>query len=46
MFRKQHMLHNELNKIALSMDDDKQIVQRDGMSMLVHGHKSITRYTT
>ena len=46
-FRKQLLLRNklhkvlttEMNKLALSRDDDKGVVQSDGMSTLAYGHK-------
>jgi len=28
----------EVNKIALSAEDDKRIIQNDGISTLAHGH--------
>ena len=45
-YRKQLMFQNrlhevhtvEVNKIALSRDDDKRIIQSDGVSTLAHGH--------
>ena len=48
MYRKQ-MFQNrlpevyavEVNKIALNRDDDKRVVQKDGMSTLAHGHKVV-----
>ena len=34
-----HEIHTvEANKVALNRDDDKQIVKKDGVSTLVHGH--------
>ena len=47
MFRKQLLFHNKLhevymikvNKLALSRDDDKQVIQRDGVSALAHRHR-------
>ena len=47
VFWKQHMFQNCLhkvhtvkaNKVALSRDNDKQVVQSDGISTLVHGHE-------
>ena len=46
MFRRQDIFQNKLhelhtiamNKIALSRDDDKRVIQSNGVSMLVHGH--------
>ena len=46
-FRKQllfqsklHKIHTvEVNKLASSRDDDKQVIQSDGMSTLAHGYK-------
>ena len=35
-----HEVHTvEVNKVALSSEDDKRIVQSDGVSTLAHGHK-------
>ena len=31
----------EVNKIALSADDDKRVVQADGISTLAYGHYSL-----
>ena len=31
----------EVNKVALNRDDNKQVIQYDGVSMLTHGHKDI-----
>ena len=46
----QNKLHNvhtvEMNKVALSRDDDKQIVQSDGMSTLAYGHKDSLFHNT
>ena len=28
----------EVNKVALSADDDKRIIMKDGISTLAHGH--------
>ena len=47
MFRKQllfqnklHKVHTvEVNKLALSRDNDKQVVQSNGMSTWVYGHE-------
>ena len=43
MFRS--MKHNiftiEVNKVALNRDDDKRISERDGISTLARGHKSL-----
>ena len=39
-WNKLHKVHTiEVNKLALSRDDDKQVVQRDGESTLAYGHK-------
>ena len=46
-FRKQPLFWNKVheihvieeNKLALSRDDDKQVVQSDGMSTLAYGYK-------
>ena len=48
-FRKQLLFHNklheayttEVNKLALSRNNDKQVIQIDGVSTLAHGHKSL-----
>ena len=32
----------EVNKVALYQDDDKQIAKKDGISILAHGHKSLS----
>ena len=44
MFRlTKHEVHTiEVNKIALNRDDDKQISKKDGISILAHGHKSLS----
>ena len=47
MFWKQLMFWNkkhkvymvEVNKLALSRDDDKRVIQSDGGSLLAYGHK-------
>ena len=41
MFRdKKHKVHTiETYKLALSIDDNKQVIQSDGMHMLEYGHK-------
>ena len=43
MFRNnKHEIHTvEVNKVALSKDDDKQIVKKDGISTLAQGHNSL-----
>ena len=43
MFRSsKHEVHTiEVNKIALSRDDDKRIAKKDGISTLARGHKSL-----
>ena len=43
MFRnRKHEVHTvEVNKIALNRNDDKRITKKDGVSMLVHGLKSL-----
>ena len=43
MFRNnKHEIHTvEVNKVALSRDDDKQIVKKNGISTLARGHNSI-----
>ena len=45
MFRfSKHEVHTiEVNKVALNRDDDKQISKRDGISILAHEHKSLSR---
>ena len=53
-YRKQLMLQNRLhkvhtvkvNKVALSRDDNKRIIQSDGMSTLAHGHKDSLFHNT
>ena len=38
---KLHEVHTvEVNKLALSRNNDKQVVQSDGVRMLAHGHKN------
>jgi hypothetical protein len=32
----------QINKVALSADDDKRVILDDGISTLAHGHKNIT----
>ena len=32
----------EVNKLALSRDDDKQVIQSNGVSMLAYGHKEVS----
>ena len=46
MFRnRKHEVHTvEVNKVALNRDDDKQVVQKDGLSTLVHGHYSLSPF--
>ena len=34
---KVHMV--KVNKVTLSRNNDKQVIQADGVSMLMHGHK-------
>ena len=43
MFRsKKHEVHMiEVNEVALNKNDDKRIAKKDGISTLVHGHKSL-----
>ena len=43
MFRNdKHEIHTvEVNKVALNRDDDKQIVEKDGVSTLACGHFSL-----
>ena len=49
-FRRRLLFHNklhevhtvEVNKLALSRNDDKQVIQSDGVSTLAHGHKNVT----
>jgi len=37
-----HEVYSEqVNKIALSCDDDERIIQRDGISTLAHGHYKV-----
>ena len=37
---KLHEVHIiEVNKLALSRDNNKRVTQSDGVSMLTHGHK-------
>ena len=31
----------DVNKVALNMDDDKQIIKKDGISTLARGHNSL-----
>ena len=31
----------EINKIALSSDDDKQVIMADGIHTLAHGHTKV-----
>ena len=39
-WNKLHEVHTiEVNKLALSRDDNKRVVQNDGVSTLAHGHK-------
>ena len=44
MFRStKHEVHTiEVNKVALNRDDDKRISERDGISTLARGHKSLS----
>ena len=44
MFRSsKHEVHTiEVNKVTLNRDDDKWIFKQDGISTLVHGHKSLS----
>ena len=44
MFRAtKHEVHRiEVNKVALNRDDDKWISERDGISTLTRGHKSLS----
>ena len=38
-----HEVHTiEVNKVALNLDDDKQISKKDGISTLARGHKSLS----
>ena len=32
----------EINKIALSSDDDKRVIMTDGIHTLAYGHKNVT----
>ena len=43
MFRnRNHEVYTvEVNKVALNRNDDKRIAKKDGVSTLVHGHKSL-----
>ena len=43
MFRskKQEVHMTEVNKVALNRNNDKRIAKKDGISTLVHGHKSL-----
>ena len=34
----------EINKIALSADDDKRVIQQDGINTLAYGHYSLKNY--
>ena len=39
-----HKIHTvEVNKVALNRDNDKQIIQKDGVRTLAHGHYSSCR---
>ena len=44
MFRsmKHEIFTLEVNKIALSRDDDKRISKKDGISTVARGHKSLS----
>ena len=44
MFRnRKHEVHTvEVNKVALNRDDDKRVVQKDGVSTLARGHCSLS----
>ena len=48
MFRNRlHEVHNvEVNKVALIRDDNKRIVQSNGVSTLAHGHKDSLFHST
>ena len=43
MFRsiKHDIFTIEVNKVTLNRDDNKRIVEKDGISTLAHGHKSL-----
>ena len=47
MFRnRKHEVHTvEVNKVALNRDDDKRVVQKDGVSTLGLGHYSLSPLT-
>ena len=34
----------EINKIALSSDDDKQVIMADGIQTLAHGHTNLKNW--
>ena len=35
----------EINKIALSADDDKRVVMADGIHTLSYGHTNLTKFS-
>ena len=39
------MYTEEVNKIALSSDDDKRVIQEDGVSTLAYGHWKLEKST-
>ena len=39
--RKHEVYVVKVNKVALNRDDDKRVVQKDGVSTLARGHKSL-----
>ena len=39
---RKHEVHTVgVNKVAINRDDDKRVVQKDGVSTLAHGHNSL-----